>query len=190
MEKQASFGGLLVGNRVKRSERDGPGLLFSVDHHNVDIPRQLPNHLPASSAGRGESFFIGSNRQRLEPMFPRRHRMIERPALRTDGEGVTAVLDITGGIDFSGVSQHRCPDLEIGVWAVGILACLEGCLDETVFHRDLRVVVFFERTMIEVRNKKPCSGNQSNKDQEDINRLHGSLLSKLQPNRANKIRML
>jgi hypothetical protein len=89
------------------------GLPLQIRQHNLHVPAEFPEDLPARAAWWRERVGIGNNSHARKSPRAFRHGLEDRHALRAERQPLGSVLDVAAGVYAAGVVNDRCPHLEL-----------------------------------------------------------------------------
>src|ERR1017187_2185940 len=115
-------------------ETIGFGFAVKVHQHDLDIPTELPENLPAGAAGRGQTVGIGGHRHPAELAHTLGDPLKKGDTLGADGEAVRGVFAGAPGVNVAVDIFQRRADFEFGEGREGVLADGQSGGKERVVH--------------------------------------------------------
>lgn len=134
MLEEPLFGLLLIRKWVQDRQRQSPRSSGSIHQGDRQISGQLPDDLTTDAAGHDKIRRTIRHGQGLKPVLPRGDGMIKRAALGADGERITAVFNISRGIDLPGSRQYGRTDPMIRIRGVSVSSGTKSGGDELILH--------------------------------------------------------
>src|SRR6185312_5410039 len=114
------------GAREKCAETQGLRFPCEVREHDLDIPAELPQDLPARPAGRSQRAGVGDNSDTFESAGAFRNRFEDRDPFRAERQSISCVFDVAAGVDTAVRILDRGPYFEVRERRMSILTGGDG----------------------------------------------------------------